>query len=130
MIKALAIIKKEGSSRGLDLNRGKSLLLVPKEDAFSHNLLPSNIPVARKGFDLLGCPIVSPTYCTSSVLRRVKKVEEILRLLPELEDSQMEATLLLACLALPKVFIALRNCPPTYITKAISKFDLAMFEAL
>ena len=57
-------------------------------------------------------------------------MEEILRLLPELEDLQMEATHLRACLALPKVSFALRTCPPSYIREAISKFDLAMFEAL
>ena len=69
-------------------------MFVPKEDAFSHNPLPSEIPVAREGFDLLRCPIDFPTYCASLVLWRVKKVKDILRLLPDLEDSQMKATLL------------------------------------
>ena len=130
ILKAIAIIEEDGPSRGLILNKGKSLLFVPTEDIFSHNPFPAEIPIARDGFDLLGCPIGSPTYCASSVHRRVQKVEEILHLLPDLEDSQMEATLLQACLALPKISFALRTCPPNYIKEAIAKFDLAMFKAL
>ena len=89
LLKALAIIEREGPARGLYLNRGKSLLFIPKEDAFSHNPLPSEIPVAREGFELLGCCacIGSPTYCATSMIRRVGKVEQILHLLPDLEDS-------------------------------------------
>ena len=54
---------------------------------FSLNPLPSDMPVSREGFVLLGCPIGSSTYCASIVLRRVKKVQELLHLLPDLEDS-------------------------------------------
>ena len=42
----------------------------------------------------------------------------------------MEATLLRACLALPKISFALWTCPPSYIREAIARFDLAMFESL
>ena len=42
----------------------------------------------------------------------------------------MEATLLRACLALPKISVALRTCPPSYIREAIAKFDLSMYESL
>ena len=46
--KALAIIEEEdGPLDGLNLNRAKSLLFVPENDSFSHNHLPSEIPVAR-----------------------------------------------------------------------------------
>ena len=130
LLKALAIIEEEGPSRGLNLNRAKSLLFVPKEDDFSHNPFPSEIPVARDGFQLLGCPIGSPTYCASSFLQRVKKVEDILHLLPDLEDSQMEATLLRSCLALPKISFALRTCPPSFIKEPIARFDLVMSESI
>ena len=78
LLKALAIIEEEGPSRGLYLNRSKSVLFIPKDDVFSHNPLPCDIPVVREGYNLLGCPIGSPAYCASSVFRRVKKMQEII----------------------------------------------------
>ena len=54
LLKALAIVEEEGPSRGLFLNRSKSVLFVPKDDAFSHNPLPGDIPVVREGFEFLG----------------------------------------------------------------------------
>ena len=74
LLKALTIIEKEGPARGLFLNRSKSVLFIPKDDAFSHNPLPSDILVAREDFDLLGCHISSPFFCASSVLKRMKKI--------------------------------------------------------
>ena len=112
------------------MNKGESLLFVRTEDIFSHNLFPAEIPIARNCFDLLGCPIGSPTYCASSVHQRMQKVEEILHLLLDLEDSQMEATLLRACLALLKISFAFLTCPPSYSREDIAKFDQAMFEDL
>ena len=109
----MTIIEEDGPSRGLCFKKGKSLLLVPGEDAFSHNLFLSEIPDARDGFHLLRCPIGSPTYCASSVHQRVKKVKEILHLLPDLDDSRMETILLQACLALANVCFALQTCLPS-----------------
>ena len=97
LLKAIAIIEEDGLSRGLSLNKGKSLLFIPAKDAFNHNSFPSENPVARDEFDLLDCPIESPTYCASSVHQRVQKVEKTLHFLPDLENSQMEMTLLWAC---------------------------------
>ena len=108
--------------------------IIIKDDNFSHNPLhnplPSDIPVSREGFDLLGCPIGSPASCASSALKKVKKVHEIICLLPALKDSQMEATLLCMCLALPKLSFFLWTCPPIYVREAITWFDLAIFEAI
>ena len=109
--KALSIIDEQEPSRGLRLNKSKSLLFVPKDDALDHNPIPSDIPIVRERFTLLGCPIGSPAFCAASVLERVKKVQEGLDLLPVLEDSQMAATLLRSCLDLSKLSFALRTCP-------------------
>jgi hypothetical protein len=57
---ALSIIEEEGPSKGLHLNHLKSLLFIPKEDN-SSNPLPSDIPVSRDGFDILGSPIGPPS---------------------------------------------------------------------
>ena len=63
-------------------------------------------------------------------MKRVEKVEDSLSRLDDLEDSQMETTLLQACLALPKVAVFLRSCSPIYIRQATSLLDEAMREAL
>ena len=60
---ALDIVEKEGPSLGLHLNRGKSLLFIPEEEDVSISTLPPEIPVAREGFTLLGCPIGPPSFC-------------------------------------------------------------------
>ena len=60
----------------------------------------------------------------------MRKVEEILARLPDLQDAQMEFLLLCSCLALPKVAFALRSCPPSKIRGATAAFDRAMREAV
>ena len=87
------------------------------------NCLPSDIPVCREGFTLLGCPVGCHMYCDKTVLARVSKIKEILDKLPDLEDTQMETTLLRSCLALPKLNFALRGTPPHYIPQSINTFD-------
>ena len=86
LVKALSIIEEDGPARGLFLNRStcKSTLFIPERDDFSSNPLPSDIPVSREGFVLLGCPIGSSAYCASIVLTKVKKVKELLHLFPDL----------------------------------------------
>ena len=102
------------------------IIIVPFDD----NPLPSEIPVTREGFVLLGFPIVPPSFCVSSVHHRVAKLKSILSLLPSLEDSQIENTLLRWCLAFPKINFALRTCPPSFLQEAIAEFDSAMFDSL
>ena len=57
--KALDIIEEDGSACGLHLNRAKSLLFVPAGATMSLSSLPSEIPIRREGFDLLGTPMGS-----------------------------------------------------------------------
>ena len=117
---ALAIIEEDGPSRGLKLNRKKSLLYIPEDASFVANPLPPEIPFVRSGFDLLGSPIGPPSHCEASMMKRVLKVQEILKRLPDLQDSQMECTILRYCLALPKISFTLRSCPPQHVKNAIS----------
>ena len=127
---ALAIVEEEGPPRGLHLNRGKSLLFVPQDSSLNHNPLPSDIPVTRGGFTLLGSPIGPPSFCEEVMGKRVQKVQDVLECLPDLQDSQMETTILRSCLALPKVSFALRSCPPSHLKEATSTFDHAMLDAV
>ena len=92
--------------------------------------LPSEIPIMREGFDLLGTPIVSVLTKNESVLKRVEKIRSILERVRDLQDSQLEATLLRSCLSLPKIVFALRTCPPMHAFHAFQTFDHIMLEAL
>ena len=130
LLEALKIIEQEGPTRGLHLNHSKSLLHIPEEADASPNPLPSDIPITREGFNLLGSPIGPPSFCEATVMKRVEKVKVALSNLGDLEDSQMETALLRSCLALPKLSFSLRSCPPSHIKQATSAFDDAMREAL
>ena len=50
--------------------------------------------------------------------------------LRDMEDSQLETTLLRSCLALPKVSYVLRTCPPSHIARATMDFDATIMESL
>ena len=123
------IIEEDGSACGLHLNRAKSLLFVPAGASMSLNSPPSEIPIRREGFDLLGTPMGSVLTRNESVLKRVEKIRSILERVRDLQDSQMEATLLHSC-RLPKVVFALHTCPPVHIFHALQTFDHIMLEAL
>ena len=119
---ALFIIETEGPSRGLFLNREKSLIYTPMNSSIVHPKL-RDIPSTSVGFSLLGSPIGPSSFCEETVARRIHKVQEMVARLHDLEDSQLETTLLRSCLALPKVSHTLRTCPPCLIPKALDAFD-------
>ena len=127
---ALRIVEQEGPSRGLKLNRAKSLVYIPDGGDPSNNLLPSDIPITKNGFTLLGCPIGPFPFCDSIFSKRVEKVKQSIARLPDLQDSQMEMALLRSCLALPKVSFSLRSCPPVYIKQGTAEWDNTMRDAL
>ena len=112
---ALNIVESEGQSVGLHLNRSKSLLYIPSTCDSTLSTLPSEIPVVRDGFCLLGCPVGPPTFCDEALQGRVRKIREALERIHDMEDSHLETTLLRSCLALPKFAYALRTCPPSFI---------------
>ena len=126
---ALSIIEAEGPPWGLLLNRSKSSIVAPAISSMNHLLL-FDIPVTSEGFSLLGSPLGSPEYCLMSALARIKKVQDGLHRLSDLQDSQMEATLLCSCLSLPKVAYMIRTCPPGLIQRALEEFDHTMREAV
>ena len=127
---ALHIVESAGPSIGLHLNRGKSLLFIPNVCDSSLSTLPSEVPVTRNGFCLLGCPIGPSSFCEEVLQERVGKIKGSLERLRDLSDSHLETTLLRSCLALPKLSYVLRTCPPSNISQATSVFDAAIREAL
>ena len=130
LAKALAIIEEDGPPRGLRLNRSKSLHYIPEDADGSHNPLPPEIPITRSGFSLLGSPIGPASFCESIAAKRVEKIRSAVTKLRDLEDSQIQSTLLHSCLALPKLNFLLRSCPPVYIHQATMAFDNMMRECL
>ena len=81
---ALKIIEGFGLSRDLHLNKFKSFLHILRSSTFSSNPLPSDFPIVRNCFVLLGCHIGPRTFCHSVLMRRVKNVKETLSRLFEL----------------------------------------------
>ena len=57
-------------------------------------------------------------------------MQEVLAYLPDLQDSQLETTILRYCLALPKVSCVLRSTLPCHIREAAAAFDIAMWDAV
>ena len=127
---ALQFIESDSSSVCLHLNRGKSLLYIPKDCDASYSPLPPEVPVTRASLCLLGCPIGRISLCEAVLQDRVEKIRESLKILHEMDDSQLETTLTRSCLELPKFSYLIRTCPPTYISEATRDFDVAMREAL
>ena len=125
LLKGLNIIDEEGPSRGLFLNRNKSLLFVLEDDIFSQNPLPSVIPITRDGFVFLGSPVGSQSFCFSYISSGVRKTLDIIPLLSKLKDSQMECVLLRSCLSIHKFSFSLRTCPPRYTKEVISSSDIS-----
>ena len=126
MCAALKMIEEDGPQMDLHLNRSKSLLYIPPDGKDSLNILPEEIPVAKVGLCLLGSPIGPASYCESPTSQRVAKIQTAVKRLQDLDDAQVELTLLKSCLALPKFNYTLRICPPAFIHHATASFDIML----
>ena len=93
---ALRIEERDSPSLGLHLNRGKSLLFIPENVDASLSPLPPDIPITRRGFSLLGCPIGLPDFCEDVFQARLVKLKVSLGALRDMGDSQLETTLSLS----------------------------------
>ena len=117
-------------SASISIDLGKSLLFIPNVCDSSLSTLPSEVPVTRNGFCLLGCPIGPSPFCEEVLQERVGKIKGSLERLRDLSDSHLETTLLHSCLVLPKLSYVLQTRPPSNISQATSVFDTAIREAL
>ena len=127
---ALDIIERDGPSLGLHLNKSKSLLVVPSQCLYSNSSLPSDIPVTRGEFCLLGCPIGPKPYYEEVLQDRISGIRKSLATQHDMQDSQLETTLLRSCLSLPKFSYILRTTHPSYIEEAARDIDVAVRETL
>ena len=116
---ALSTVECIGPPRGLSLNRSKSVLHLPATNILSTNPLLPDIPTTSDRF-VLRSPIGPPSFCNSYIKSRVGKLSHAL---PDLQDSQLETTLLRACLGFPTISFSLCTCPSTLIKEATQSFD-------
>ena len=121
LLAALKVIEWDGPNIGLHLNKAKSLLYTPDEADPATSPLPSEIPVTCHDFSLLGRPIGPADFFEAIFQQCVNKFKLSLNDLSELEDFQVQTTLLRSCLALPKV---------AFIRNAASDFDSAIRRTL
>jgi len=128
--RAWEVIEQLGPSLGLSLNHKKSQLFVPEGANVSANPFPSDVPVLREGFTLLGAPYGPSHYCEEVVSTRVGKIKDLVARLPDLQDSHMATSLLRSCLAFPKIAFSLRSCAPGLIPNGLRAFDCTIRWAL
>ena len=127
---ALRIVEADGLALGLHLNHSKSLLYVPPGEDASQSPLPPDIPMVRRGFSLMGCPIGPPGFCEEVFSARLRKLKVSMETLSDMDDAQLETTLLRSCLALPKVSFVFRACPPSHFSHSSADFDTTMRRSL
>ena len=72
------------------LERTLAISCVTSHITLSSKLILLLCLLSQGGFDLLGSPIGPSSHCEATILNRVRKVQEVLARLPNLQDSQMD----------------------------------------
>ena len=130
LLKALSIIEEDGPLRGLFLNRSKLLVYISSDVAPLDNTLPSDIPIARDGFVLLGARIGSPVFCLSHVTSRVEEIRRIYRLY-HIWRITGRSTYFCVCVCLfPKFVFVVCACPSSIIKEAIKILHETLHDAV
>ena len=129
--RALTILAEEAPITGLQLNLEKCVLwwpsLVPSLDLG----FPSDLPRIRSsGIDLLGSPLGDSTFAASLISRKIHQLSLSLARLVDLQDPQVEYTLLRASLGLPSLIYSLRTTNPAWIGPELATFDSHIRSAL
>ena len=116
------LIQKEGPARGLHLNVKKNEIWWPSRavpDPF-----PADVDrVDNAGVKLLGAPIGSKEFTTDFVKKKLKALDDVCKLLREVDNAQVEFGLFRGCLSYNKINHLLRTCPPDLLQEALVKFD-------
>ena len=129
LVKAWDLIQEESRKIGLRVNARKCEIWTAEgTDVEWLKSFPEEVVrVPDQGFELLGAPIGSSSFCREFAEKRVRRVKEVIDRLPELDDPQMELILLRSCIGFPKFGFTLRSAPPEDIEAAAKSFD-AMIE--
>ena len=112
VVKGWNIIKDETAKVGLKVNTTKCELFGACPEALKPAFTGVKL-LGEDGLELLGSPIGTDAFCTSYVMERIGRIEEALKNLSVIDDSQCEYLLLRSCLGYPKMAFALRSAPPS-----------------
>ena len=116
------LLQREGPALGLHLNVRKNEIWWPSRAA--GDPFPEEVDrVANEGVKLLGVPIGSRAFTTEFVKKKLKALEDVHKLLREVDDAQVEFGLFRGCLSYNKINHLLRTCPPTLLQDALVQFD-------
>jgi ubiquitin carboxyl-terminal hydrolase 44/49 len=120
--KVFELIQKEGPARGLHLNVKKNEIWWPSRA--TPDPFPADVDrVDNAGVKLLGAPIGSKDFTTDFVKKKLKALDEVCKLLREVDNAQVEFGLFRGCLSYNKINHLLRTCPPDLLQEALVKFD-------
>ena len=116
------LILDEGPARGLILNVKKNEIWWPSRP--SSDPFPADVDrIGNAGVKLLGAPIGSATFTEDFVRKKLASLQEVHKLLREVDNAQVELGLFRGCLAFNKINHLLRTCPPHILAPALQKFD-------
>ena len=120
--KVFELIQKEGPARGLHLNVKKNEIWWPSRA--TPDPFPADVDrVDNAGVKLLGAPIGSKEFTTDFVNKKLKALDDVCKLLREVDNAQVEFGLFRGCLSYNKINHLLRTCPPDLLQEALVKFD-------
>ena len=136
---ALAQLRAECARRGLRLNLDKSELILPAhsgvaratlEDAFPPELLRDPETGADRviveDFELLGCPIGSPSHCAAFTKDKVEAAKVLLAEVAEFDDPQCALRLMSRAAGYAKLVHISRSTPFESHLAELAAFDAAV----
>jgi hypothetical protein len=127
--KAYSIIIDIGPRLGLHLNPSKCILYWPTYNP-AWDTFPEEIIRTTEGVKLLGSPIGTDSFTQEQVSKTVITLRPIMDAVSDINDPQIELTLLRACVGFPKIVFSLRVCPPAVTKQQINDFDDLIHEQL
>jgi hypothetical protein len=120
--KVFELIQNEGPALGLHLNVRKNEIWWPCRA--SPDPFPDEVDrVDNAGVKLLGAPIGTKDFTTDFVRKKLKALDDVSKLLREVDNAQVEFGLFRGCLSYNKINHLLRTCPPELLDVALEKFD-------
>ena len=123
VVGVLKVIEELGPSLGLHVNLAKCEIWwsgnAQAFDDFSLDLRRCH----DNGIIILGIPVGDPEYCRSFIRKKIESISSILPLVLNMDDAQIELTLLKGCLGFGKLNHLMRACVLEDILPVLSEMD-------
>ena len=111
---AFELIRKEVPVLGLNLNVNKNEIWWPSRTG--SDPFPDGVDrIDNAGVKLLGAPIGTKAFTTEFVKKKLKVLQDVCKILREMDDAKVEFGLFRGCLAYNKINHLLRSCPPAIL---------------